>query len=494
MTKRWDISIDIDRTSSTSLTLQIVAALTDRIRAGLLRAGDALPSTRELAIRLGVNRKTLILAYDELIAQGWLVSHEKRGTFVSPELPVFKQEQRVAAVAQRLSGRLAEPAYTPYGDDRPLMAALGDGSTDFSDGAPDTRLIPFEDLSKAFRVALLESGRGNRMAYGDPRGLSTLRRELATMLRAERGLNADEDTLCVVRGSQMGIYLVAKILVRAGDSVAMERLSYPPARQAFRACGGVVHSVEQDEFGMIPDDLERVCCSHRIRAIYLTPHHQFPTTGTMPIDRRMRLLALAEQFDFVVIEDDYDHEFHFSHNPMLPMASIDQGGRVIYVGSLSKILAPGLRIGYVVAPASVINRLANEIMLIDRQGNTVTEWAAAELLQNGKLKRHIRRALKVYEQRCRSAVQAVQENLGDAVRVTAPSGGLALWIQFSRPQNMELLAQLALENNVRILPGSIFCDDRSDVPAMRLGYGSLNEREFRQGIERLRDALRGSSQ
>ncbi|MBR8094656.1 PLP-dependent aminotransferase family protein [Burkholderia cenocepacia] len=257
--------------------------------------------------------------------------------------------------------------------------------------------------------------------------------------------NAEEDTLCVVRGSQMGIYLVAKILVRAGDSVAMECLSYPPARDAFRACGGLVHSVAQDEFGMIPDALEHVCRSHRIRAIYLTPHHQFPTTVTMPIDRRMRLLALAEQFDFVVIEDDYDHEFHFSHSPMLPMASVDQGGRVIYVGSLSKILAPGLRVGYVVAPASVINRLANEIMLIDRQGNTVTERAAAQLLQNGKLKRHIRRALKVYEQRCRSAVQAVQEILGDTVRVTPPSGGLALWIQFSQPQNMALLAQQRLE-------------------------------------------------
>jgi GntR family transcriptional regulator/MocR family aminotransferase len=436
MAKRWNIIIDVDRTAATSLSAQIVEALTDRIRSGLLRPGDALPGTRELALQLCVNRKTVVLVYDELIVQGWLVSHEKRGTFVSPELPVFKQEQRVAAVAQRLSGRLAEPGYAPYGDERPLMTSVGDDATDFSDGAPDTRLIPFEDLSRAFRVALLESARGNRMGYGDPRGLSALRSELATMLRVERGLNAEEDTLCIVRGSQMGIYLLAKILIRAGDRVAMERLSYPPAREAFRACGGLVHSVEQDEFGMIPDDLERVCRSHRIRAIYLTPHHQFPTTVTMPIDRRMRLLALAEQFDFVVIEDDYDHEFHFSHSPMLPMASVDQGGRVIYVGSLSKILAPGLRIGYVMAPASVINRLANEIMLIDRQGNTVTERAAALLLQNGKLKRHIRRALKVYEQRCRSAVQTVQELLGDVVRVMPPSGGLALWVQFSQPQNM----------------------------------------------------------
>lgn len=485
MIKRWDISIEVDRTATASLSAQIVAALTERIRSGLLRPGDALASTRELAAQLGVNRKTIVLAYDELIAQGWLVSQLKRGTFVSPELPLLKQEQRVAAVAQRLSGRLAAPSYQAYGDERPPLAALAEGAIDFSDGAPDTRLIPFEEMSRAFRVALLESARGNRMGYGDPRGLQTLRRELAAMLRVERGLNAEEDTLCVVRGSQMGIYLVAKILVRAGDGVAMERLSYPPARQAFRACGGVVHSVEQDEFGMIPEALERVCRNQCIRAIYLTPHHQFPTTVTMPIDRRMRLLALAEQFDFVVVEDDYDHEFHFAHSPMLPMASMDQGGRVIYVGSLSKVLAPGLRVGYVVAPASIINRLANEIMLIDRQGNTVTERAAAYLLQTGKLKRHIRRALTVYEQRCRAAVQAVHAYLGDIASVTPPSGGLALWVRLRSPHDMTLLTQRARQEDVRILPGSLFCHDGSAVAAMRLGYGSMNEGEFRHGLERL---------
>ncbi|WP_338524353.1 PLP-dependent aminotransferase family protein [Pseudomonas batumici] len=491
MVKRWDISVELDRTATASLNAQLVAALTERIRSGLLRPGDSLPTSREWAVRLGVNRKTIVLAYEELTAQGWLITQQKRGTFVSPELPVVKQEARVAAVAQRLSGRLPEPGYQPYGSVRPPVVQVGDDVFDFSDGAPDTRLVPFEELSRAFRIALLESARGNRMGYGDPRGLGLLRQELAAMLRAERGLNADADTLCLVRGSQMGIYLAAKMLVRPGDGVAMERLSYPPARDAFRACGGSIHSIEQDESGMIPDALERVCRAQRIRAIYLTPHHQFPTTVTMPIDRRMRLLALAEQFDFVIIEDDYDHEFHFSHSPMLPMASVDQGGRVIYIGSLSKILAPGLRIGYVVAPPVIINRLANEILLVDRQGNTVTERAAAHLLQSGQLKRHIRRALRVYEQRCRLAVQAVHEHLGDVASVTAPSGGLALWIKFTQPLDMALLAQEAMAQNIRILPGHLFGDDDSPVQAMRLGYGSLDEREFRHGIERLSQVVKG---
>lgn len=485
MRKPWDISFDLVRTGSTSLNVQIVQAFIERIRSGLLRPGDALPASRELASQLEVNRKTIVLAYEELTAQGWLIAQQKRGTFVSPQLPAVRHEARVSAVAQRLCGRLPEPGYQAYGTQRELEMPAAEGVVDFSDGAPDTRLVPFEDLSRAFRLALLESARGNRLGYGDPRGLQLLRQELAAMLRAERGLNADADTLCLVRGSQMGIYLAAKILVRPGDSVAMERLSYPPAREAFRACGGTIHSVEQDEFGMIPDSLERICHTRRIRAIYLTPHHQFPTTVTMPIDRRMRLLALAEQFDFVIIEDDYDHEFHFSHSPMLPMASVDQGGRVIYIGSLSKILAPGLRVGYVLAPPAIINRLANEIMLVDRQGNTVTERAAAQMMHSGKLTRHIRRALRVYEQRCRLAVEAVQEQLGDIASVSAPSGGLALWVRFNPSFDVAQLARSALAQDIRILPGHLFNDGGAPVSAMRLGYGSLNEQEFRQGIERL---------
>jgi GntR family transcriptional regulator/MocR family aminotransferase len=489
MRKPWEISLDLDRSAEASLNAQIVQAFIDRIRAGLLRPGDALPASRELASQLTVNRKTIVLAYEELTAQGWLVTQKKRGTFVSPELPAVKQAARVAAVAQRLSGRLPEPGYQAYGVEGELPLPAVDDVVDFSDGAPDTRLVPFEDLSRAFRLALLESARGNRLGYGDPRGLPLLREELAAMLRAERGLNADADTLCLVRGSQMGIYLAARLLVRPGDDVAMERLSYPPARDAFRACGGTVHNVEQDEFGMIPDSLERICRTRRIRAIYLTPHHQFPTTVTMPIDRRMRLLALAEQFDFVIIEDDYDHEFHFSHSPMLPMASVDQGGRVIYIGSLSKILAPGLRVGYVVAPAGIINRMANDILLIDRQGNTVTERAAAELLRSGKLKRHIRRALRVYEQRCGQAVDAVREHLGDFASVTAPGGGLALWRRLADGTDMARLTEAALLQGIRLLPGHLFGDDQVPVHALRLGYGSMNEREFRQGVEALRRVI-----
>lgn len=489
MLRNWEFTISIDRNSPVSLSLQISQALVEKIRSGLLRPGNSLAGSRELATQLGVNRKTIVAVYDELAAQGWLVTQGKRGTFVSPALPVAEMESKAEEVLKWSAGSLPGPDYRPYGIEKELPAPPRDGFIEFTDGAPDTRVVSFEALSRAFRLALIESARSNRLGYGDARGLALLRQTIAAMLRIERGLNADEDTVCIVRGSQMGIYLAARLLVRPGDAVALERLTYPPARDAFRACGASVFSVDQDEHGMIPESLERICRVHKIRAIYITPHHQFPTTVTMPVHRRMRLLALAEQFDFVIVEDDYDHEFHFSHNPMLPMASVDRSGKVIYIGSMSKILAPGLRIGYVVAPPSVINRLANEVMLIDRQGNGVTERAVAELMQSGELKRHIRRAMKIYEQRCEMAIALVHEKLSSIATVSPPDGGLALWLTLDSAIDMQRLEEDAIRERVRVLTGTLFSDDYAPVNAMRLGFGSLNERELKQGFERLRKVL-----
>lgn len=487
--RNWDYKLSPDRSSSRPLNVQIGQALIDQIRTGLLRPGTPLPGSRELAATLSVNRKTIVLVYDELAAQGWLITEGRRGTFVSPNLPEADQKGRLEAAHRPWSAALPTPTYSTYGSDKALPEPASDGVIDFTDGAPDTRLVPFGALSRAFRHALIESARGNQLGYSDARGLPALRHILASMLRIERGLNADESSICTVRGSQMGIYLTARILVRAGDSVAFETLTYPPAREAFRSCGATILNVEQDEYGMNPDSLAAACKKHRVRAIYLTPHHQFPTTVTMPVERRMQLLQLAEEFNFVIVEDDYDHEFHFDRNPMQPMASIDRRGKVIYIGSLSKILAPGLRIGYVVAPSSILHRIANEIVLIDRQGNSVTERAVADLMQSGELRRHIRHAAKVYQERCKSASSLVLDALSPHVKLKVPDGGLALWVQLDKSIDMRRLENDASQERLQILPGSMFADHDRPVHALRLGFASLNERELRIGVERLKSAL-----
>jgi GntR family transcriptional regulator/MocR family aminotransferase len=235
--------------------------------------------------------------------------------------------------------------------------------------------------------------------------------------------------------------------------------------------------------------LEALCRRRRIRAIYVTPHHQFPTTVLMPPDRRMRLLLLAEQFDFAIIEDDYDHEFHFTHQPMLPLASADRLGRVVYIGSMSKILTPSVRVGYVAAAKPVIDRLALELALIDRQGDPATEAAIAEMFEAGEIKRHTRRALRIYGERRAVFAALLTEKLGDLARFKLPDGGLAVWVNFREDVDPLALAAAAERRRLRVYPGAAFAMDGGQTPGARLGYARLNETELGQAVGRLREAF-----
>lgn len=491
MLRPWDLDIQLQRQSGTGLHIQIAQALIDEIRRGRLVRGMPMPGTRDLAKRLLVNRKTVICAYDELVAQGWLEAQGRRGTFVAAACPAPEQrpgarqpDQELAVHPPASADLLPPPALDWPGSDQRQTELI-----DFNDGVPDARLIPYAALSRAFRHALIKSSRNNQLGYGDPRGSLALRQSLAGMLNMERGLACSEDQLCVVRGSQMGIYLAARVLVRPGDCVAFETLSYGPARDAFRACGANILEVGQDQYGLIPAHLEALCRQQRVRAVYVTPHHQYPTTVMMPADRRLRLLALAEQFDFAIVEDDYDHEFHFDHRPMFPLASIDGGDKVIYIGSLSKGLAPSLRVGYVAASQNIVNRCAATVLQIDRQGNAITELAVNELMASGELKRHLRRALRIYKQRRDAAVHTIRSELADLVSFDVPLGGLALWLRLNHGMDAQSLASRTEQHRVRLIPAGQFSSDGNMVTGMRIGYASLDEETFANGIKRLQSAL-----
>lgn len=487
MLRSWNLNLVLTRTSGVAVYLQIAQQIIHEIKRARLRPSMIMPSTRSLADSLKVNRKTIRLAYDELIAQGWLTTEGRRGTFVSAKLPNFVPYKQASMQVEDTH----TPQFTSYARHLvPKNQAALDQVIDFKDGIPDTRLIPLEMLSRAFRHALVDSSRANMLGYDDPRGMLPLRQAITTMLNMERGLNIGVENTCIVRGSQMGIFLAARILTRPGDCVVIERLSYPPAREAFRSCGARILDIGLDEHGLDVDELESLCRKHRVRAIYVTPHHQFPTTVMMTAERRVKLLMLAEQYDFVIVEDDYDHEFHFQHHPPLPLASDEAGGRVVYVGSLSKVLAPGLRVGYLVASREFIDQCASEIMLIDRQGNSVTELAVAELMELGEIKRHIRKTLKIYSERRNTLVDLVREELGEFASFEPPVGGLALWVRLNPDIDINVLVQAALNQRVRLLPGSLFAEGSSAIGGLRLGFGSLDAAELTEGIRRLKQAAR----
>ncbi|HEX4052308.1 MAG TPA: PLP-dependent aminotransferase family protein [Steroidobacteraceae bacterium] len=485
MLRPWPCKILVRRRSQTPVYLQIVHALIDEIRRGRLSSGTALPGTRELAESLQVNRKTVVQAYAELQAQGWVQSELTRGTFVSATLPVVTSHARAPA-------RMPATPDFPLAPGAPAIPVLlpQPHVLSFDDGAPDTRLVPVNTLARAYRHALNALSRKNALSYADPRGSAQLRAAISAMLNLDRGLSTTPENICLTRGSQMAIYLTARLLVRRGDTVVMEQLSYPPARESFRAAGAEIAAVELDAHGLRVDELERLCRRRQVRAVYLTPHHQFPTTVLLPPDRRLRLFALAAQFGFAIVEDDYDHEFHFSHRPMLPLASADPEGRVIYIGSLSKLLSPSLRLGYLAAPTAVIERATAELLLIDRQGDPAMEVAIAELIAIGEVHRHTRRVLKVYAERRELIARLLRDELADHLQFDLPDGGLAVWARFTPPVDVLRLVEAARRERLQLLPGSGFSVSGRDVQGVRLGFASLDEDELRRAVARLRAALR----
>jgi len=484
MLRSWSLNLTITHTSGLAVYLQIAQQIIDEIQRGRLAPSTAMPGTRDLSEKLKVNRKTVVLAYDELIAQGWLTTQSRRGTFVSADLPNFTALES----ASQVNDKLASSSEDTTGA-QTLYQTSSASTIDFNDGIPDTRLIPCDTLSRAFRHILLGPKKANKLGYGDPRGSIALRQAIATMLNMERGLNVDENKVCTTRGSQMGIFLAARVLTKHDDYVVVEDLSYPPAREAFQSCGAKILTVGQDKYGIDVVALEKLCRKYPIKAIYVTPHHQFPTTVIMTAERRLKLLMLAKKYDFTIVEDDYDHEFHFSHRPVFPLASTNHGDRVVYVGSLSKVLAPGLRVGYLVASKAFIDQCAHEVMLIDRQGNSITELAVAELMISGEIKRHIRRTFKIYNERRNVLMNLVNSQLSDFVNFDEPSGGLAFWLRLNHGININEIEKNALNKNVRILPGTLFSASSQEVHAIRLGFGSLDVKEPTLGIRKLRDAF-----
>jgi GntR family transcriptional regulator / MocR family aminotransferase len=485
MLRPWKVLLAerIDPASETPLYMQIIHALIHEIQRGRLLPGTFLPSSRELAAAFGVNRKTIVLAYEDLIAQGWLASSATRGTIVATSLPDTEVRQAKKRPVMTSASEVA--AEYPFKESLPLPGRNWDLKLD--EGSPDGRLFPAEMLARSYRSAVQRASRENRMLYGDPRGSPLLREAIATMLRTQRGVMADASNVCITRGSQMGVYLAVRVLLRPGDAVIVEALTYQPAVGVLEECGAKILPVGLDQYGVNLDEVERMCRSHRVRAIFLTPHHQFPTTIALQPDRRLRLLNLARQFAFAVIEDDYDHEFHFESQPLLPMAGYAPE-RVIYVGSLSKLLLPALRIGYIVAPTKVVDSLAQQVMLLDSMGNTLTEDATADLIESGEVRRHVRKVTQIYAQRRKAFAATLTEQLSDMADFDIPDGGLAFWLRFRNLKALDRIEARAPGLGVWIAPSRSYVTRPDAARGLRLGFASLTEQEAREGIRRLRAA------
>lgn len=491
MLRPWQLIVEIKENSPIPVFVQIARAIIDDIRRGRLEPGSAMPGTRTFAKSLGVNRKTILAVYEELIAQGWLCTDSTRGTFVSSDLPV--QEP----VALKPTAKSAEIELIGSGIDirQDLMdipkLSPQHGVLAFNDGTPDSRLVPFDQISRAVRRGLQRAARRTEFGYGDPRGNFALRQAVSTMLNIERGQSTTPNNICITRGSQMAIYLCGQLLIEPGDIVLVGELNYPPARITFQQAGANVLPIPLDENGVQVEKIEEICRTRQVKAIYLTPHHQFPTTVSLSSSRRVELITLAERHGLTIIEDDYDHEFHFEHRPLLPLASAAPQS-VVYIGSLSKLLSPGLRIGYIAAPTNFIEAVAGRVMLIDRQGNPGIEIAVSEMIDDGEMRRHARKSRSEYARRRDVFKTCMAEAFGDDVDFTVPNGGLALWVRFRKGCDLARMEAVSLEHGVQFLSSRNYTDQQEKPDGLRLGFASLSEAELKSATERLHSAYLAS--
>lgn len=484
------------------LYLQLESEIIQLICHGILKPGQVLPSSRELAKSLNLNRKTIVAAYDELNTQGWVETMDRSGVYVSSSLPdtldhTVKENNKKLIRSRQPAFALINPPFdiragTALSTEiaaREMHAPL----YKIDDGFPDPRIAPLEELVREYRRFGKSRSVNQFLMYGPEQGSYRLRVELVKFLNRTRGMQVTEKEVLITKGTQMAIYLSAQLVIRPGDTVLVPEPGYLDANQAFRLAGANLVFIPVDKEGMDIDRIEQLCKKKQIpKMIYIIPHHHRPTTVTLCAERRMRLFNLAHKYRFALLEDDYDFDYHFTSDPLLPLASLDTGGHIIYVGSFCKSIAPGIRIGFMIAPEVVINRAAAIRKLIDRQGEQLMEEAIAELLYTGSISRHLKKSYKVYQNRLENTCQLLQEQLGPYLTFDRPNGGLAIWASYRTDIGADAVSQNAEKLGLKISNGrNYFFQPGVPKPDnfVRIGYCSLNENEMASAVAIWKQAL-----
>lgn len=488
----WKSLLPINRESATPVYLQIANAMAREIKDGRIGPGVKLPGTRQLSDALKIHRKTIIKSYEELEAQGWIDMRPSKGTFTRQKPPEAKPRKFGREPAQE-EARTAYPAETGYPVRiNPLIKTPANPMrhvTGFHEG-PDSRLMPLDELLKAYRSVLLKKINLRYTSYVDTAGVEKFRRVLSDYLNQTRGLRTGFENLMITRGGTMGLYLVVAALFKKGDKVVVGDTNYYYADRTFMQAGMQLIRAAVDDQGIDVDEIARICQSTRVSAVFITPHHHFPTTVTLTPERRRKLLALAESAGFVIIEDDYDYDFHYDSSPIVPLVSADKKGMVVYIGTLSKTVSPAIRTGYVVAPVNLITELARLRQLIDTQGDPIMELALVNLFREGVLDRFLKKALLEYRARRDFMCSALSGALGDKIAFKIPEGGLSIWARFDPGVPLPSLAAQLKERGVVLSNGLIHNTSEHTLNATRIGFGWMKIKEAEKAIDILADTVR----
>jgi GntR family transcriptional regulator/MocR family aminotransferase len=484
--------IAVDRASAKPLHRQIYEGFREAIVERRLRAGQRLPSTRGLAAELGISRIPVLQAFEQLLAEGYFESRTGAGTFVAASLPDDlstasdragrgRQATRPAARPGRRTVSRA-PEILPS-EPKPWLQGWGA----FRVSQPAVDRFPLQIWS-GLVTRHGRNPRSSQMVYGDPLGYRPFREAVAEYLRTARAVRCDAEQILVVSGSQQALDISARVLLEPHSQVWVEEPGYDGARDALRMAGARLVPVPVDGEGL--DVAAGIARCPQARAAYVTPSHQYPLGMTMSASRRLQLLDWAQKSGAWIIEDDYDSEYRYESFPVAALQGIDQDSRVIYIGTFSKVLFPALRIGYIVVPADLVGRFAAVREAMDIFPPTLYQAVLADFLGEGHFGRHLRRMRLLYGERRAVLVDALQKEIGAALRVVGDAAGLHLTALFPEGWDDRPIAEQAARQGLWAMPlSACYLEDVAVRPGLVLGYGGTSRTEILDGVRRLRGLL-----
>ncbi|MBI5543674.1 MAG: PLP-dependent aminotransferase family protein [Deltaproteobacteria bacterium] len=487
------MQLRIDRASATPLFQQIAGNLREQIASGLMPEGHRLPPERTLARELGVNRSTVLAAYAELKADGLVDAHVGRGTVVLPQR--FAPRGTTSSPAQpfswrQISRRSAASEPLPIIRDLLELASHQD-VIPLSVGMPAPELLPLDAVREIGERMLAERG-ATALLHSPTEGIAPLRESVAALL-ASRGIECDPAEVLVTTGSQQGLDLVRRVLIDPGDVVVVEQPTFFGALEILRGAEARLVPVPVDADGMRVDVLEELLGRIRPKLIYTLPTFQNPSGASLSLERRKKLLALAYRYQVPIVEDDLYYDLRYHGAPLPTLRSLDRAGYVLYLSSISKVLVPGMRVGFLVAPRPFLRSLALAKQAVDLHSTTFGQWFLDTWLREGRWAPHVETVRQAYSAKRRIMLEALAKCRPAGLTWTEPAGGFYLWCRYpTRLAPSKVLARAARER-VSFLPGEACYVDEPVENHLRLNFTFPSARQIRQGVERLGKALQAAA-
>ncbi|GGK44436.1 MULTISPECIES: aminotransferase-like domain-containing protein [Flavobacteriaceae] len=477
--------INLDKSKSQPLYLQASEQIINAIQRSYLNKGTMLPGTRVLSQLLKVHRNTAVAIYEELASQGWVEIIPNKGTFVlEPE----QNKAKIKATSQKINEAYTYAKSTgfPFQKSFHLASTVQFTNARYSinDGKPDLRLHPVHQFTRWYSAAMKRKTLINKWNRSTDFFNSLFQTQLCNYLNATRGFHISPNNLINTRSTEMSLYLVSQLLIKQNDVVLVGHLSNYASNMIFQQTGANIKTIPVDNKGIDVKYIKKHFTKGSIRCVYICSHRDYPTVVTLSAERRLELLQLAKAYGFAIIEDDYDYDFQYEGSAMLPMASSDANGMVIYLGKLGQSLFPSFQTGFVIAPENLISEAKNYLELIDKQGDLIQEQMLSELINEGEIYRLTKKNIVIYKKRRDVLCSLLNNYFLDTGQWEIPSGGLAIWLQFNPKISLLKLAKEAEKNDL-LLPKTILYQNKNTC-AIRFGFGHLNEIEIEAVIKKLK--------